>query len=192
MDRIPRHRVDRPNGTTGETQSRPHSVAASGTTIAIGSALGDHHLEINSEAFERVEPQDFAGYSLAVSDIDGDGQQEWIVGAPGLNRVEIRHHDGTLEHFIVGESGRFGAALAVGDVTGDNQPDLIVGAPAFGDSVEGKVYLYEGPDLEATSEWSGDMSGQQLGFSVAVVEGSILVGGPGDAEQLGVVWRIHL
>ena len=144
------------NGDTGNVQSRPTAVVSTGQEVATGSALGTHAMQINARTIDRIEPQDFAGYSMAAGDIDGDGNQEWIVGAPGLNRVEARDFDGTVKHLIVGTPGRFGAALAVGDVTGDQQSDLIVGAPAAGDSLEGKVYLYEGPDLDKITEWEGD------------------------------------
>ncbi len=90
-----------------------------------------------------------------LGDVDGDGADDYAVGAPdtaglGIGMVEVfSGAGGGLLHFFSGASIHhvFGAALAgVGDVDGDGAGDLLVGAP--GEQVApyttGAAYLYSG------------------------------------------------
>ncbi len=101
----------------------------------------------------RAETNDRFGSSIAVSDIDGDGIGDLVVGVPGetlgnyteAGQVQIRYNPGnwsqtpasvqTLYQNVAGvqnkvETGdRFGSHLALADVTGDGNVDLIVGVP---------------------------------------------------------------
>ncbi len=104
------------------------------------------------------DPQSRAGSALAIFDLDGDGNNELLVGAPGYEggdppgdtqntdssgdqpdgpTGEVLIYRGTPtgpedEPFIMlhgeGPDDRFGAAIQVGDVTGDPTPDVIVSA----------------------------------------------------------------
>ena len=101
----------------------------------------------------RAETNDRFGSSIAVSDIDGDGVGDLVVGVPGeklgnyteAGQVQIRYNPGgwsqtpvsvqTLYQNATGvqdrvETGdRFGSHLEIADVTGDSNVDLIVGVP---------------------------------------------------------------
>ena len=101
----------------------------------------------------RAETNDRFGSSIAVSDIDGDGIGDLVVGVPGeklgnyaeAGQVQIRYNPGnwsqtpasvqTLYQNVAGvqnkvETGdRFGSHLEMADVTGDGNIDLIVGVP---------------------------------------------------------------
>ncbi|XP_068141248.1 integrin alpha-PS2 isoform X1 [Drosophila tropicalis] len=109
---------------------------------------------------------EYFGYSLATSDVDGDGLDDLIIGAPMYtepNNVEGKYDVGrvyillqggstpseryTTEHIRDGfnTKGRFGLALTtLGDVNGDGYGDFAVGAPYDGPEGRGVVYLFHG------------------------------------------------
>ncbi|MFI6290231.1 FG-GAP and VCBS repeat-containing protein [Nonomuraea sp. NPDC050790] len=91
------------------------------------------------------------GAALAAGDLDGDGDDELAVGAPGLGAG-----GGVVVHFLkkrgpyqitqqsrwVGQQGRvtdqWGAALTTGDFDGDGRAELVVGAPADSVTTDGQ------------------------------------------------------
>jgi hypothetical protein len=110
------------------------------------------------------------GHCAAIGDLDGDGEPELAVGAPGLADNSGGTHGGAV--FVFGVSdlsslsgegsapglarwmlsgskdrGRFGAALALGDLDADGVDDLVVAAPSAGDDsniARGEVSVYFG------------------------------------------------
>ena len=111
-------------------------------------------------------------------------RQEWILGAPGADRVEVLSADLTTEAILTG-SGRFGAAIAVADVDGDGIDDLLIGSPMSGERLEGEVTLYTSGNLESpAASFAGRDDGDLLGFAVALQEGAIALGAPGGAEMM--------
>jgi len=98
------------------------------------------------------------------ADLDGDGYDDWAVGAPGLGttgndagRVYVFRGgaipDAEPDLVIQGSvpGGQFGAAvLLVPDLDGDGYGDLVVGAPRAGN---GELRIYRGgPALDATAD----------------------------------------
>ncbi|MFC6080552.1 FG-GAP repeat protein [Sphaerisporangium aureirubrum] len=102
----------------------------------------------------RTRGTDRFGAALVAADLDGDGDDELIVGVPGLEGgggvalfgMRGREPDGTGSLITQGtrwvgqdgaESDQFGAAVAAGDFDGDGKAELAIGAP--GDDVGDKA-----------------------------------------------------
>ena len=88
-------------------------------------------------------------------DLNGDGYDDWVAGAPGLGasgdaagRVYV-FFGGPAFDFVpdriidgVVAGGQFGAAVLVGcDLDGDGEGDLVIGAPRAGN---GEIHIYRG------------------------------------------------
>ncbi|KAH8387825.1 hypothetical protein KR093_009717, partial [Drosophila rubida] len=127
---------------------------------------------------------EYFGYALATSDVDGDGLDDLIIGAPmytepgnvegkyDVGRVYILLQGGnsaaehwTKEHIRDGfhTKGRFGLALStLGDVNGDGFGDFAVGAPYDGPEGRGVVYIYHGSALGPLAKPSQIIKAEQL------------------------------
>jgi len=107
--------------------------------------------------FESNQAYTFLGEAVAsAGDINGNGYDDIIVGAPGYNGAGAAYifygaADGiSTTHTILygAQSGaRFGAAVSgAGDVNGDGYADILVGAPVYSSTYrsEGTVFVYLG------------------------------------------------
>ena len=119
----------------------------------------------------------------AAGDVDGDGHEDVLVGAPGSDpngpdtgsaRV-YSGKDGSLIRKIAGQQspGRFGTSVSgLGDVSGDSVPDLAIGArfeSPSGLTKAGSVHVVSGSDGALLYRIDGVVSGDQLGSSLAAV-----------------------
>ncbi|XP_014816355.1 PREDICTED: integrin alpha-IIb-like [Calidris pugnax] len=106
----------------------------------------------------------YFGHTVAVADVNGDGQDDVLVGAP---LYMARHPDGQRSELgrlylylggghqpltrppqtLTGTHpyGRFAAAIAsLGDLDKDGYGDVAVGAPSGGDGGSGQVFIFRG------------------------------------------------
>lgn len=148
--------------------------------------------ELDSQSPVRIfhldgsSPQDALGFSVSgAGDIDGDGFDDLILGAPGNGlygntagaaRV-VSARGGAILLDLYGEDRweRFGASVSdAGDVDGDGIPDVIVGAP---DSVaNGYASVISGRLGTELHRWYGSAVGGRFGYAVS---------GAGDADGDG-------
>jgi hypothetical protein len=155
--------------------------------VYLGSASGPEA----APAWAKVSGQESAHFGSAVGsagDVDGDGYDEVIVGAPDYDATYVNAGMAWLYYGSASglatipdwhDSGRhaeahFGGSVAsIGDANGDGYSDIAVGSYGFGStgqSDEGAVYVYYGhPGALSGVDWSfeSNVAGANLGWSVA-------------------------
>jgi len=125
------------------------------------------------------------GTALDGGDIDGNGYDEIVAGAPGGGSVLVIEGRSSFDPFIdltysspalsISGSDSLGSVLQVNDYTGDGLADIFLGTPATAPS--GKAYLVNGGPLTGASGsvpdlgrciFSGDRTGDRLGQAVCL------------------------
>lgn len=175
------------DGTTLDWGAAPDALAilADGTIVG-GFGRGEVALRVGTVAVSRAVAGDEAGRALAVGDVDGDGDEELVVGAPGSGSVYLLDPAAlpaslTEVTTIRGEGGRFGAALLV--LAGEG---IRVGAPGEGLLAEGAVWSVPATGGVATRVSTG-AAGEQLGTALAADASVFYLGAPGDPSSAGSV-----
>jgi hypothetical protein len=156
-------------------------------------------------------PDDYFGRSVATAgDVDGDGYDDVIVGAPVYDDSTGRAYvyaggpaglSASPVFSVTGEatSSSFGQSVGTaGDVDGDGYDDVIVGAHGY-DQGTGRIYVYAGGrDGLRTSPIfvaSGRARGERYGFAVGTAGdvngdgyGDVIVGAYGVGGGMGQVY----
>ncbi|XP_047021032.1 integrin alpha-PS2 isoform X2 [Helicoverpa zea] len=121
----------------------------------------------------------YFGYSIASGDIDGDGFDDVIVGAPMFTktksdgyehgRIYVIYQDKdrsfTRSHARTGDvsRGRFGLAVtSLGDINYDGFGDIAVGAPYGGEHGRGVVYIYHGSEAGIHEKYSQAITAEEI------------------------------
>ncbi|TAH39424.1 MAG: hypothetical protein EYC70_01170 [Planctomycetota bacterium] len=126
-----------------------------------------------------VAPFDGFGGSLAnIRDIDRDGVNDFIVGAPapqaGVRKGRAYVYSGVSGMLLMDLRGNvdhdeFGFDVAGGmDVNGDGYPDMVVGAHFGGSLEQGAAFVHSGLDGRLLAELVGETPFDLFGHAVAM------------------------
>jgi hypothetical protein len=132
------------------------------------------------------------------NDIDGDGIDDFVVGFPGADTVEVfSGKTGSMLLFVQGHSGdQFGTSVSrAGDVDGDGFVDFAVGSPQFVNSsgvTTGRVTFFSGKDGSVIRAVNG-AADSRFGYALANPGdldgdsvGDLVVGAPRHLDGSGI------
>jgi hypothetical protein len=127
----------------------------------------------------------------SAGDVDADGVQDVVAGAPGINSVFVfSGRDGAQLLRLTGDaaSGGLGSAVSgIGDFDHDGHDDIVAGAPggnAHGPNA-GRAIVYSGKDGHPLLTIDGDSAGHSFGSSVGGGHGRFFIVGASGAGARG-------
>ncbi|MBN2111463.1 FG-GAP repeat protein [Candidatus Woesearchaeota archaeon] len=159
-----------------------------------------------------------AGKGLASGDINNDGYDDLVIGAPNYNTntgvVYIVYGPHYGDHYLtdadvnitaLNTDTDFGNSVAVGDINYDGYDDIIIGANMYdssGQTNRGAVYVFYGPlpnddemsILDNNAMFYGEDANDFAGYSVASGDtnndgySDIIIGAPGAYSDDGAVY----
>uniref|UniRef100_A0A4W3ID31 Integrin alpha-8-like n=1 Tax=Callorhinchus milii TaxID=7868 RepID=A0A4W3ID31_CALMI len=168
-------------GAPGQNDTKGSVIIMNSTNIkAIHNIIGE-------------QVASYFGSAVAVLDINNDGRDDIVVGAPlyiihspdgqlhevGRVYIYLQDQPGQFRQpqKLTGtyRFGRYGNALGnLGDLNRDGFNDVAVGAPFAGEDGNGRVYIYTGhasgldqkPRQELMGPWASDSGSARFGFSL--------------------------
>ena len=165
----------------------------------------DAGLALTDSLINNTGSNSFAGSSLLVADITGDGWNDLITGANGAytNKGLVLIDDYSRKE-ITGSAGvQYGQSMAIGDFDGDGDNDFAISAPEYNSS-QGQVYIFfddinsstkaVNPGAQVTI--TGESAGDEFGYSLASGKVSetadtiddLVIGAPGANSDVGWVY----
>lgn len=194
--------VKRPLSYTGYSMTSGHFDIGSATAVAIGMPRanglnGKVQLYTAAMTELRIAPLlgdqygAYFGYAMCAVDVDGDGRDDLLIGAPMYTKTKsggTAAADGSFEtgrvYIWIRDSksstkfgdrftlegrqtrGRFGLALAsLGDINRDGYGDFAVAAPYESGGANGAVYIYHGSATGPTERASQVLRASDVGDS---------------------------
>ncbi len=179
----------------GAPEADPNGLVDAGSAFVYSGKDGNLLYEVNgSQEGERL-----GGSAGASADIDGDGNDDFILGAPGADASSLGEGnalidagsafvysgaDGSLLYQVNGTQAgeRLGGSAGMADdANGDGNDDFIVGAPGAdinGLSDAGAVFVYSGADGSMLFEKNGTGESDRLGGSAGMFESGENGSGP--------------
>ncbi|MFY0572266.1 MopE-related protein [Archangium lansingense] len=189
------------------------TTKAGAVFVFYGPLTGNRTLSSANARLVGTSAGAMAGISLArVKDLNGDGKDEVLVGAPGSASAYLVY-GGTLSGSInlgtfpslEGTAGDLaGTSVASDDFDGDGVADLLVGAPGHAGG-KGAAYLIYGDQplmptqlLSGFTSFEGESAGDEAGKAVASAGdfdgdgvADVLVGAPGYSGGQGQAYLIR-
>jgi hypothetical protein len=185
-------------GVPGE---EANAADAGAIHIYNGSAAGIANSSFSPHSFN---PEANFGAALAVCDLDGDDQDDLVIGAPGPGPDDDTSRPGKIhiwpsaspgdEWAPAGEDGdRFGERIACGDLDGDGLDDLVANAPYGTGGGLVRVLPSTGAPVDQASPAGTELWGDAL--AVAHLRGpgaaKLVIGDPRfDSPGLSVTGRL--
>ncbi len=190
------HRADLAVARAHQDRPAPAGGVAQPNAGQVAVYFGGGPLNLQSTLLG-AQGGDQLGVAIAVGDLDGDGADELIIGAPGANGARgavyvlrggaswpatIDLLDAGAPQPWTGElpGDRLGASLALLDVDGDGKLDVIAGAPGAASVYVLTLPPAAGADVSMRPSVKG-AAASQLGASLAARDQLIAAGAPGES-----------
>lgn len=142
------------------------------STVLAFSTQRANELQVGDNAAQRVTLFDGkfkGGATVAAADVNGDGQDEYVVGAGATGGSQVQIFDQSLalqsQFFAYISQMKDGVNVAAGDLDGDGVAEIVVG-PQAGTLPKIKVFNREGQKLREFLAFEANFAG---GVEVAVL-----------------------